>query len=214
MLGKEKTLTKEESGYIKLLAITTMLIDHIGAFLYPLDILRIIGRISFPLFAYQLTISCKKTSDINAYIKRLFIFAVISQIPYYLLLKDRGSPFLFNILFSLMLGIFAILAIENKKLFYLFLIIPAAFFTDYRIYGLLTILIFYFINKNTEKIFFFSVVTFLYSFIVHYYNQAFALISLLFILGPKLKISIPKYFFYVFYPAHLLIIYIIRIFLF
>lgn len=60
-----------------------MLIDHIGA-LFPTDpqILRLIGRISFPLFAFCVGIGLKHTRDIKKYIFRMFIFALITIIPF------------------------------------------------------------------------------------------------------------------------------------
>ncbi|MEJ2240562.1 MAG: TraX family protein [Candidatus Bathyarchaeota archaeon] len=69
--------------FLKWIAIITMTIDHIGAVLYPqLQILRIIGRISFPLFAYLLVLGMETTHNIRNYFIRLFTFAFISQIPF------------------------------------------------------------------------------------------------------------------------------------
>ncbi len=183
-----------------------MLLDHIGAFFYPWSLLRIIGRISFPLFAYQLSVGCQATSNRKNYIKRLLFFAAVSQIPFYFL---RGEIVL-NILFSLSLGIFAISAIEKKKFFYIFLSFFASFFVEYGPYGLSVILIFYFFKKNIHKFSLFSLSTFLYSVCYQIHIQLFALFSLPFILGPKMKVRLPKYFFYIFYPAHLIILYLIK----
>ncbi|MDD3072615.1 MAG: TraX family protein [Candidatus Pacebacteria bacterium] len=207
-------MDKRESNYIKLVAVITMLIDHIGAFIYPFAILRIIGRIAFPLFAYQLTVGYQKTSSRKKYLNRLFFFAVISQIPYYFIYASIGKTVFLNILFSLMLGIFTISVFEKKKFIYLFLIIPASFFVEYGFYGLLTILIFYFFKKREEKIVLFSLATFSYAFIYQLFIQIYALFSLFFIFGPKIKINLPRYFFYIFYPVHLIVLYIIKIIFF
>ena len=68
------------SFVLKLIAIITMLIDHIGAVLYPeIRWLRLIGRIAFPIFAYLVAEGFYKTSDIKKYLKRLFIFALVSD---------------------------------------------------------------------------------------------------------------------------------------
>ena len=200
-------ITKEESNFIKLVAMATMLIDHVGAFLFPLEILRIIGRISFPLFAYQLGVGYKNTSNKKEYTKRLFFFAIISQIPFYLLKQDYSI----NILFSLIVGIFAIFSIEKRNFFYLFSAIIASYFVEYGLYGLAVILIFYFFKENIKRVPLFFISTLIFSLYFTIYSQIFALFSLVFILGPKLKINLPKYFFYIFYPAHLFVIYLIKI---
>lgn len=185
-----------------------MLIDHIGAYLFPMDLLRIIGRVAFPIFAYQLTLSYRVTSDKKSYLKRLLFFALISQLPYYLL-KEAVS---LNIIFSLLLGFLAIWAIEERRTLFLFLlVVPLSFFAEYSVYGIAIILIFYFFDKDIYKIILFSASTFLFCFYYQSEIQVFALISLLFIFGPKLEMNLSKYFFYIFYPIHLMIIYLIKI---
>ena len=60
-----------------------MLIDHAGATLFPqCDILRSIGRVSFPLYAFLLAQGCKHTHSMERYLLGLGIFALISEIPY------------------------------------------------------------------------------------------------------------------------------------
>ena len=68
---------------LKFIALVVMLIDHIGAKLLPqFFILRIIGRLSFPSFAYLVAVGAKRTRDLDIYISRMLIFALISQIPF------------------------------------------------------------------------------------------------------------------------------------
>lgn len=200
-------ITKEQSNFIKLVAIATMLLDHIGKYLFPFEILRIIGRISFPLFAYQLGVGYKMTSSKEGYIKRLLIFGIISQVPYSLL---RGD-FLLNILFSLALGVFSIWALENKKFFYFFLIIPFSFLVSYGIYGLAVILFFYFLKNKIYQAFSFFSVTFLYALFYGWGIQLFALFALPIIFKPFSKANLPRNFFYLFYPLHLAVIYLLKI---
>ena len=60
-----------DTGFLKLIAFVTMAIDHIGAVFFPESvILRIIGRIAFPLFAYCLVIGYLYTSDVKKYLRR------------------------------------------------------------------------------------------------------------------------------------------------
>ena len=84
---------------LKWIAIITMTVDHIGAVLYPdYTFLRWIGRLSFPLFAYLLILGIRNTSDIKKYFIRPFIFALISQIPFFLAI-DVGPFDHLNIFF-------------------------------------------------------------------------------------------------------------------
>ena len=71
---------------IKLLAALFMLIDHIGAILFPQSVgFRIIGRISMPLFAYCVARGfyySERKGTTGRYAKNLAIFSVVSQLPY------------------------------------------------------------------------------------------------------------------------------------
>lgn len=68
---------------LKLIAAVLMLIDHIGASLLPsYFILRIIGRLSFPMFAYIVAKGAKRTKDLDIYISRMILFAIASQVPF------------------------------------------------------------------------------------------------------------------------------------
>lgn len=99
------------SSMIKAIAIITMIIDHVGAILFPhMIILRIIGRIALPLFAWQLSISVDKTHDTNKLLTRIFIFAVISQIPYTMLFGNR-----LNIFFSFSLSVMTLILYKKEK---------------------------------------------------------------------------------------------------
>ena len=91
-----------QSNLIKLIAITSMLADHTGIVFFPNNPMwRIAGRIAFPLFAYQLGVGYEHTSDKKKYTLRLLLFALISQLPYYLV-RGQWVP---NIFFALLLGL-------------------------------------------------------------------------------------------------------------
>ena len=66
------------SNQLKLFAIITMVIDHIGYALFPeVLLLRIIGRLSLPIFAFLVAEGYHYTRNIKQYMFRIFIFAII-----------------------------------------------------------------------------------------------------------------------------------------
>lgn len=74
-----------------------MLIDHIGTFFpftsTPIIIVGIISRLTAPTMALSIAEGYYYTRDVNKYMKRMFIFAIISYIPYNLLRTAKISPF-------------------------------------------------------------------------------------------------------------------------
>ena len=71
---------------LKYLAVLLMLFDHIGA-LIPMPtelywLLRCLGRASFPIFAWMVAEGLHKTGDQRAYLKRLGLFALLSELPF------------------------------------------------------------------------------------------------------------------------------------
>lgn len=87
---------------LKLLALVTMLIDHIGYMFFPYETLyRIIGRLAFPIFAYQIAIGYSKTSNLKKYTLRVFLFALLTQLPYSFFSPDlEFNPIHLNVLFT------------------------------------------------------------------------------------------------------------------
>lgn len=101
---KEKKVLQGNSygrDAMKILAMTTMLIDHIGYIFFPGEVIyRSIGRLAFPIFAYQIAMGYNKTSNLKKYLQRLFIFALISQLSYFFFNPNlRFYPLHFNVLF-------------------------------------------------------------------------------------------------------------------
>lgn len=105
---------------LKLFAMLTMLIDHIGYMFFPeYQIFRTIGRLAFPIFAYQLSVGYMKTSNLKKYASRLLGFALISQIPYSFFSPNlEFKPFNLNIMFTLLsaLGILYVYDIGIAKI--------------------------------------------------------------------------------------------------
>ena len=72
---------------LRLMACVAMLIDHIG-YAYGITLFRIIGRIAFPVFLFLIYNGYKHTACKWKYALRLLVFAIISQIPFSLFVKD------------------------------------------------------------------------------------------------------------------------------
>lgn len=71
---------------MQLLAMVTMLIDHIGIVFFPDDqTWRMIGRIAFPFYAYGIVLGVRHTKNLKRYISRLTVIFAVSQIPYMIL---------------------------------------------------------------------------------------------------------------------------------
>ncbi len=71
---------------LKILALVFMTIDHIGYFLSSTQLytpMRMIGRLSFPIFLFLIIQGYKHTSNVKAYMNNLFVFAFISGLPFY-----------------------------------------------------------------------------------------------------------------------------------
>ncbi|PZO18953.1 MAG: TraX family protein [Leptolyngbya foveolarum] len=95
-------MTGLNSHHLKLIAAVSMLLDHIGVVLYPeIDWLRMVGRISFPLFAWLLVQGEAHTRNVWRYGLRLGLLGLISQ-PIYQIAFDVAT---LNILFHLLIGL-------------------------------------------------------------------------------------------------------------
>ncbi|MCJ7714565.1 conjugal transfer protein TraX, partial [Candidatus Bathyarchaeota archaeon] len=126
---------------IKLFALATMTIDHIGYTLFPdLTILRIIGRLAFPLFAYLIALGLNSTKKPSKYLLSLLIFGFISQIPYFLVFNIQPFERL-NIFFSLFLGALTIYYFKKRSLLaFAPILLSLALNTEGSFYVVLTVL--------------------------------------------------------------------------
>lgn len=102
---------------LKIFALITMLIDHIGAIFFPDQLIwRTIGRIAFPIFSWQLVEGFVHTSSRSKYAVRLFIFGCVSQAPYMFLNPNLTiNPLHINIIFQLFSGVLLLLAVERAR---------------------------------------------------------------------------------------------------
>jgi len=126
--------------HVKVLAAGLMVADHVGVVL-ELEWLRIVGRFSFPLFAWLLAQGAKHTSDWHRYQQRLLMLAIVTQ-PLHALFISSFLPL--NAVFTLWLGLILVKLIEHKQLtplLGLVLVGMAYLFVDYGAYGVLLVLL-------------------------------------------------------------------------
>lgn len=220
---------------LKLIAVMTMLIDHVTAVLIPEGtqaywIGRSIGRLAFPIFCFLLVEGFFHTKNVQKYLTRLGIFALISEIPFDLAFSDKTNNMGFllqqNVFFTLFIGlavIYGMSIIEKKyannmilsNVFDSLVVVAGCavailLTTDYTYIGILLIVSFYLFREN--KI----LLTLSVLLVTGYLGGSFemiASISMLFIWiyngtrGPQGN----KYLFYAFYPTHILCIYLISL---
>ncbi len=81
------------SFVLKIIACVFMLVDHVGFILIKNNrIFRIIGRLAMPIFAFQVAQGFKHTSSKPKYILRMFLFTLISEVPFLLMFATRYLP--------------------------------------------------------------------------------------------------------------------------
>lgn len=239
---------------LKLIAIITMLIDHVGAAvvarilasgdgsgtLYGVYFaLRNIGRIAFPIFCFLLVEGFEHTRDRKKYALRLLAFALISEIPFDLAFSSKVLEFGYqNVFFTLFLGLLTIMAfhtVEEKmgwhpllrgdgqqpKEYWRVLLswialtgvvlagMGCAYLlrTDYAARGVMCILVLYLFRRNRGM----QILAGCLAFFWWELPALVAFIPIAFYNG-KRGWNI-KYFFYLFYPVHLLLLYLVCLYL-
>ncbi len=213
---------------LKWIAIITMTIDHVGAILYSeVAVLRYIGRLSFPLFAYLLILGMESTRNLRNYYIRLFFFALVSQVPFFLALDFEPFGYL-NIFFTLSFGLLFVHFFKKASVV-AFVPLFASFIlpVDYGVYGLAMIGCMSILQEDT-KFGVAALVLLNVLFLVPLQSQFLSILAIPFILLHKTgslkmkregneKAAYPlwrKYFFYAYYPIHLALLYVIKTYYF
>ena len=242
--SKKQLLPPAFSGYtLKWIAIVTMLIDHIGAVLFENGFIKVynqqlpgafsysvthavwyadiwmrkIGRIAFPIFCFLLVEGFFHTSNRKKYALSLGIFALVSEIPFDLAFRSSILEFTYqNVMVTLLIGFLTIWAMEVLRQKNPAWMVVAAGIgvlagylvkSDYSWKGIILILVFYFFYYEPVEKTIAGCLALLWeapaclAFVpINLYNHK---------RGRSLK-----YFFYWFYPAHILILVGIRYFFF
>lgn len=136
---------------LKLIALITMLIDHVGFIFFPYDLTwRLIGQLAFPIFAFGIAEGYTYTRDWRKYLLRLLILAIISQPIFLLTFKSSDL----NVV-TLAGGLLLIYCYESLKSWFLkylsiiLVLVSAWYFNfEYGALGVLLILVFYILEKS------------------------------------------------------------------
>lgn len=160
---KNKFKIETTSMILHIMAMIFMLCDHLWATIFTNnDWLTCIGRLAFPIFAFLIVEGYFHTSNLKNYVKRLFIFALISEIPFNFIMGNQlFYPLHQNVLWTFLLSIWLIHLnekVKNKKKIKRILvgictillgyILGIITFVDYYNSGILIILVFYFFRGN------------------------------------------------------------------
>ena len=234
----ENGLTNDK---LKIIAVISMLVDHIGSYLLPnVTVLRFIGRISFPIFAFMIAEGCRYTKNKKRYLLNMATLAIVCQIlfrPFSSLLYLR-IPCTFTLsvimvfLIQYCVNVFkednsalqkgfavAILAVMVVLVYWLSSVCKI----DYGFYGCMTPVLISAVtinnNNNSREILYqqLTVLAFMLLLISSQYvpMQYYSLASLplLAFYNGKRENIVPKNFFYIFYPLHLAVIFAIKHFI-
>ena len=103
---------------IKWIAMLLMVVDHIGYYLgYGMPepvmlVLRLFGRLSFPVFAYSVALGFLRTKNRTRYFARMFLFAAITQVLLAVTAYYTGIGTFTNVMFTFSLAILFMSASE------------------------------------------------------------------------------------------------------
>jgi len=152
------------SFILHIIAIFTMLLDHMwGTSVVQSEIFTCIGRLAFPIFAFMVVEGFFHSSDRKKYIKRMFIFALISEIPFNLMVSMRIiNPFHQNVLWTFLIALLLMQWNEKHKskddivkMFFIILgtmvvggLLGIITCVDYNAAGILTVLTFYYFKER------------------------------------------------------------------
>lgn len=221
------------NNQLKIIAMVSMLVDHVGVAFFPgVAWLRIVGRLAFPIFAYMIAEGCRYTKNRRDYLLKIAVLAFGCQAVYAVAMGDFYQGVLVTFSFSVAI-VFALDHFLQKKTVPAFaavisvvagvlfavltlprLLTPLGYGVDYGIWGVaLPVAVYYAPGKWRKLAAAGSVLTLLA--LTLGVVQWFGLLALPLLAlynGQRGKQQM-KYAFYIFYPAHLALIYLIGLLL-
>lgn len=221
---------------LKIIACFTMFIDHVGYLIFNGDSswFNYVGRLAFPIFAFQISEGYIHTRGIKKYLLRLSIFAFVSQIPFMLFHSIIAETLGLNVIFTLFLGLVSIIVYDKYNKFVGFSVaiflgfIAQILKCDYGFYGVAITFLFYVFSKDKLLLSasFVVATTIKYSYLfLRYLGTEFQAIAfqtylpyflstlaslIIILLYNKKKGPNTRYLFYLFYPLHMILIYILN----
>lgn len=223
------------NNQLKIIAMVSMALDHIGLLFFPdVALFRVLGRIAFPIFAYMIAEGCRYTKNRAKYLGMIAGMGVLFQAVFLVAMNSLYQ----GILITFSLAIITIFAIDglikSKKLWgrlaaigalafvaiFVFvlprLLVGTDFDLDYGLWGILLPVAVYFLPSHTWRTV--GVTALLLARAIHYtvfpvnslsLLQWFSLcaVPLLALYSGKRGRAKMKYVFYIFYPAHLVVLY-------
>ncbi|GMA08532.1 conjugal transfer protein TraX [Tetragenococcus halophilus subsp. flandriensis] len=221
---------------LKIIAVTAMVIDHTTFWLVPSNtalyvILRMFGRLAAPIMCYLISEGYFHTSNKKKYLKRLFIFALISHYPY-ILYFNLTSFQATSIIWGLFAGFLALSISQSKvmplglKVFFILLCCLISWTADWNYISVLWILAFGLFRNNFSR----QVASFILIGMLFYVLPDFSIFETTSIFRLGILLALPlftiydgtlgkksflmKWSFYIIYPGHLLILYVLRYYIF
>jgi len=217
---------------LKLIALISMTIDHIGLLFFPYTIIfRILGRFAFPIFAYFIAVGCYYTHNKLKHLLHLLLPATVFQIVY----SFTPGIFVISIFGTFTVSALLIYLIDyykviknasNNMIKFLYVIMLSVLFIlifaltrfitfDYGFIGIITPVILYFIKNKNLKLLALSgclilitlslYETYYFMFLANCFNLISIPVLALYN-GKKGNMNL-KYLFYIYYPLHLIVLY-------
>lgn len=213
---------------LKLIALVTMTIDHMGMILFPQNLLwRIVGRLAFPIYAYMIAEGCRYTRSIPRYLGSLGLVAAVCQVVYWVAMGSLYQCILVTFFLSVCLILLVRKAVQTKKTGWYLAVaagIAAAFLVteilpgllpgtdfsvDYGFWGVMLPVCVYCAKDRRQQLAITAVCLALLAYAFSWI-QWFSLLSLPLLAlynGQRGKRKM-KYFFYLYYPAHLVVLHL------
>ena len=242
MINLEKKKIGISSFGLHVLAMAFMLLDHLWAtILTGQQWMTNVGRLAFPIFAFMIAEGYFRTRNIKKYMSRLLVFALISEIPFNLMTGGGWLyPYHQNVLWTFLIAIICMIGIDKIKvsskhiavkiiliilIVFLGWIIGTITFVDYYGFGVLTVLTFYAFHQKrwwnylaqVLILYYINVEVNIFGVTLEIVQQGLALLSLPIIWLYNGELGYHKkwwqYFCYAFYPLHMMVLYLIFIFM-
>lgn len=218
------------NNQLKIMALVFMTCDHVAKTFFPNNsVLLILGRISYPIFAYMIAEGCIYTKNRMKHLLMLGGLAVICQLVFSLVIGSLIMGILITFTLSVMLIYTYDNMINRRKpldtVIFVALLAAVAFvclklpgmipgfMIDYGLIGVIIPVVLYMFTERIYKLIALTVLLILMGLQLGGY-QLFALIAvvlLFFYNGEKGKLNL-KYLFYIYYPLHMVVIYLIQMF--